>query len=158
MTQTAKGQDKDQKDALQRRSRPGQRQQERLMRQARRQRRQRIIVSIVTIVLLAAAIGVGIWQYQLYSTNQANAATKLKNQHATATAIHATATAIVANGPPPVTIPPVKLADGLQYIDIKQGTGPAARIGSTLSVQYTGWLKSNGEKFASSSDPNGQLP
>lgn len=154
MTQTAKGQNKDQKDTLQRRNRPGQRQQERLMRQARRQRRQRIIISIVTIVLLAGAIGVGIWQYQLYSTNLA----KLNNQHATATAL-ASITPTPSAGPatpPPVTAAPVKLGDGVQYIDIKQGSGQAAHIGSTLSVQYTGWLQSDGKKFDSSYDHGGQ--
>lgn len=154
MTQTEKGQNKDQKDALQRRSRPGQRQQERLMRQARRQRRQRIVISIITVILLAAAIGVGIWQYQLYSTSQA----RIANQHATATAV-ASITPTPSAGPatpPPVTATPVKLADGVQYIDIKQGTGPAAQIGSTLSVQYTGWLQSNNKKFDSSYDHGGQ--
>src|SRR5437660_158182 len=154
MTQTEKGQNRDQKDALQRRNRPGQRQQERLMRQVRRQKRQRIIISIVTIVLLAGAIGVGIWQYQLYNTNLA----KLNNQHATATAL-ALITPTPSAGPatpPPVTTSPVKLGDGVQYIDIKQGTGSAAHIGSTVSVQYTGWLQSNNKKFDSSYDHGGQ--
>lgn len=158
MTQTEKGQNKDQKDAAQKRNRPGQRQQERLMRLARRQRRRRIIVSTITIVLLAAAIGAGIWGYQRYSTDQANAATKLKNQHATATAL-ALVTPTPSAGPatpPPVTTTPVKLADGLQYIDIKQGTGSAAQTGSNVSVQYTGWLKSSNKKFDSSYDHGGQ--
>ncbi|HZO71246.1 MAG TPA: FKBP-type peptidyl-prolyl cis-trans isomerase [Ktedonobacteraceae bacterium] len=158
MTQTAKGQNKDQKDAVQRRNRPGQRQQERLMRQARRQKRQRIIISIVTIVLLAGAIGFGIWQYQLYATAQATTTTRLNNQHATATA-RAAITPTPSAGPatpPPVTAAPVKLPDGLQYIDIKQGTGPAAQTGSNVSVQYTGWLQSNGKKFDSSYDHGGQ--
>ncbi len=154
MTQTAKGQNKDQKDAVQRRNRPGQRQQERLVRQARRQRRQRIIISIVTIVLLGGAIGFGIWQYQLYATAQA----RTQNQHATATAL-ALITPTPSAGPatpPPVTATPVKLPDGLQYIDIKQGTGPAAQTGSNVSVQYTGLLQSNGKKFDSSYDHGGQ--
>ena len=158
MTQTAKGQNKDQKDAVQRRNRPGQRQQERLMRQARRQKRQRIIISVVTIVLLAGAIGFGIWQYQLYATAQASATTRLNNLHATATA-RASITPTPSAGPatpPPVTAAPVKLPDGLQYIDIKQGTGPAAQTGSNVSVQYTGWLQSNGKKFDSSYDHGGQ--
>ncbi|HSK46668.1 MAG TPA: FKBP-type peptidyl-prolyl cis-trans isomerase [Coriobacteriia bacterium] len=35
--------------------------------------------------------------------------------------------------------------------DIEEGTGPAAKDGDTVSVDYTGWL-TNGEKFDSSKD------
>jgi FKBP-type peptidyl-prolyl cis-trans isomerase len=44
-----------------------------------------------------------------------------------------------------------KTADGLQYWDIKVGTGPAAAAGQTVKVHYTGWL-TNGKKFDSSVD------
>lgn len=154
MTQTVKGE----QNSAQKRGRPGQRQQERLMRQTRRQRRQRIVISIFTVILLGTALGVGFWQYQRYTSAQTAAATKLQNQHATATAF-ATITPTPSSGPatpPPVTIPPVKLADGLQYIDVKTGTGPAAQTGSAVSVQYTGWLQSDGKKFDSSYDHGGQ--
>ncbi len=72
---------------------------------------------------------------------------------------HPTVTATPSAGPAtplPVTSTPTVLADGLQYIDIKVGTGPAAQVGSTLSVQYTGWLASNNQKFDSSYDRNGE--
>jgi FKBP-type peptidyl-prolyl cis-trans isomerase FkpA len=50
----------------------------------------------------------------------------------------------------------VKTDSGLQYADIKVGTGPAARLGSRVSVHYTGWLKSRytgvGKQFDSSRD------
>lgn len=44
---------------------------------------------------------------------------------------------------------------GLQYWDIKEGTGPAAKNGQKVTVQYTGWL-TNGKKFDSSWDRGGQ--
>ena len=44
-----------------------------------------------------------------------------------------------------------KTADGLQYWDIKVGTGPIATAGQTAKVHYTGWL-TNGKKFDSSLD------
>lgn len=49
----------------------------------------------------------------------------------------------------------VTLPGGLQYTDTKIGTGPAAKSGDTLVVQYTGWLDDHGKKgkkFDSSRD------
>jgi FKBP-type peptidyl-prolyl cis-trans isomerase len=46
----------------------------------------------------------------------------------------------------------VTTASGLQYEELKEGTGPAAKAGDTVSVHYTGTLKSNGKKFDSSLD------
>jgi FKBP-type peptidyl-prolyl cis-trans isomerase len=43
----------------------------------------------------------------------------------------------------------VKTDSGLQYQDLKEGTGDAAKKGDTVEVHYTGWLK-NGKKFDSS--------
>ena len=40
---------------------------------------------------------------------------------------------------------------GLQYVDLKPGTGAEATKGKQLSVHYTGWLQ-NGTKFDSSRD------
>ncbi len=45
----------------------------------------------------------------------------------------------------------VKTESGLQYIDLKEGTGERARSGDTVEVHYTGWLK-DGKKFDSSVD------
>jgi FKBP-type peptidyl-prolyl cis-trans isomerase len=53
------------------------------------------------------------------------------------------------SGPTKVTGEPTKTADGLEYWDIKVGTGPAAQAGQTAKVHYTGWL-TNGKKFDSS--------
>jgi FKBP-type peptidyl-prolyl cis-trans isomerase len=43
-------------------------------------------------------------------------------------------------------------SSGLQYWDLKEGTGATATAGKTVSVHYTGWLASNGKKFDSSVD------
>jgi FKBP-type peptidyl-prolyl cis-trans isomerase FkpA len=36
--------------------------------------------------------------------------------------------------------------------DLAEGTGPAAKAGDKLEVDYTGWLEATGEKFDSSLD------
>lgn len=53
------------------------------------------------------------------------------------------------SGPAKVTGEPTKTADGLEYWEIKVGTGAQAEGGSTVEVHYTGWL-TNGKKFDSS--------
>lgn len=47
--------------------------------------------------------------------------------------------------------------DGLAYGDIKPGTGPQPKTGDKVTVQYTGWLQSNGQMFDSSRLP-GRTP
>jgi FKBP-type peptidyl-prolyl cis-trans isomerase len=54
-----------------------------------------------------------------------------------------------AAGPTAVTGDPVKTASGLEYWDIKVGTGATAAAGQTVKVHYTGWL-TTGKKFDSS--------
>jgi FKBP-type peptidyl-prolyl cis-trans isomerase len=54
-----------------------------------------------------------------------------------------------AAGPTKVTGEPTKTASGLEYWDIKVGTGAAAQTGQHVKVDYTGWL-TNGKKFDSS--------
>ena len=58
-------------------------------------------------------------------------------------------TAHRASGPTKVTGEGVKTASGLQYWDIRIGTGAEAKPGSHVKVHYTGWLTS-GKKFDSS--------
>lgn len=52
----------------------------------------------------------------------------------------------------------IKTGTGLQYADLKIGTGPAAHAGQRVTVHYTGWLKGRlgmeGKKFDSSRDRN----
>ena len=45
----------------------------------------------------------------------------------------------------------VALPSGLEYEDLKVGTGDEAKSGKTVSVHYTGWL-TDGKKFDSSLD------
>jgi FKBP-type peptidyl-prolyl cis-trans isomerase len=52
-------------------------------------------------------------------------------------------------GPTKVTGEPTKTASGLEYWDIKVGTGAVAQTGLHVKVDYTGWL-TNGKKFDSS--------
>src|SRR5579864_9167913 len=47
---------------------------------------------------------------------------------------------------------PKSTASGVQYWDLKAGTGVTAANGKTVTVHYTGWLASNGKKFDSSVD------
>lgn len=159
MTQT----ENKQKNASQKLTKPGQRQQERLMRIERRRRRRRIWGSVLVAVVVIALAGVIFWQYQrITSLQQAQQDT----QHAQQQAKNATATALVTTPtpsagpatPPPITTggTPTTLSDGLEYLDTKVGTGTVAQTGSAVSVQYTGWLASNGQKFDSSYDHGGQ--
>ncbi len=43
----------------------------------------------------------------------------------------------------------VKFPDGLQFLDLKAGTGDIVPTGATVKVQYTGWL-SDGRQFDTS--------
>ena len=53
--------------------------------------------------------------------------------------------------PTKVTGDSTKTPSGLEYWDIKLGTGPIADKGQTVKVHYTGWL-TTGKKFDSSVD------
>ncbi len=155
--------------------RPGQRKQERLMRIARRRRRIQIITisSITTAIIIAAIVGLVLNQRHNDDVIAAN------NVHATAVAnaniAHATATVVAVNAkatatvndlikqnpsgpatPPAVAGTPQKLADGLEYVVTKEGTGPGAKSGQTVYVEYSGWFQSSGKKFDSSYDHAGQ--
>ncbi len=54
----------------------------------------------------------------------------------------------------PTTKKVVTTPSGLQYIDVKEGKGEAAKSGDSVQMQYTGWLV-NGTKFDSSKDHGG---
>ena len=45
----------------------------------------------------------------------------------------------------------IQTATGLEYVEIVEGTGTLPKPGDSVSVHYTGWLKS-GQKFDSSHD------
>src|ERR1700688_2709062 len=86
----------------------------------------KIVMAIITITLLLAGLAI------------AQTAAKKK-----------TAAKPVASGPTKVTGEPTKTASGLEYWDIKVGTGPVAQTGQHVKVDYTGWL-TDGKKFDSS--------
>jgi len=67
------------------------------------------------------------------------------------------AQATAAATPPPVTGKIIDGQQGLKYIDIKVGCGPAVKAGDNVTVDYTGWLASNGKQFDSSLLP-GRTP
>ncbi len=58
----------------------------------------------------------------------------------------------MTQGPPAVSGETITTGSGLQYIDIKAGTGESPQPGQTVVVHYTGWLESDGTKFDSSLD------
>ncbi len=89
-----------------------------------------VIVVIVLIALIAAGLMV-----------------------AQTTPAHKAATA----GPTKVTGAPIKTASGLEYWDVKVGTGAVAQAGMNVKVDYTGWL-TNGKKFDSSVGTGKPLP
>jgi peptidylprolyl isomerase len=55
------------------------------------------------------------------------------------------------DAPTAVTGKPTTTSSGLEYWDIKKGTGKLAERGKKVSVHYTGWL-TNGKEFDSSRD------
>jgi FKBP-type peptidyl-prolyl cis-trans isomerase len=61
----------------------------------------------------------------------------------------ATTTHRATGGPTKVTGEPTKTASGLEYWDLKPGTGSVAAVGQNVDVHYTGWL-TDGKKFDSS--------
>ena len=84
----------------------------------------------------------------------------LGNQNANGQSNTTSAPVVSTPTPPPASPPvvkeaPKKLCSGLEYIDIKQGTGPVAKDGSTVNVYYTGWVQ-GGQKFDSSYDDGKQ--
>lgn len=147
--------------------RPGQRQQERMLRAARRRRRRMIWIGTIATIAIIILATVGVLEYQRYTAAQAAQAKQEAEVHATATArVEATQTAVNATPtptagpatPPPVDATPIALpnGNGVQYIDITQGSGATVQKGDTISVEYTGWLAATGKKFDSSYDHGGQ--
>jgi FKBP-type peptidyl-prolyl cis-trans isomerase len=65
------------------------------------------------------------------------------------TATHKPAARPAAAGPTTVAGEGTKTPSGLQYWDVKVGTGAEAHSGQHVKVDYTGWL-TNGKKFDSS--------
>ncbi len=62
-----------------------------------------------------------------------------------------------ADQPPPTNLKPVKLSNGLEYIDLVVGCGAAVPTGGSFTANYTGWVE-GGHKFQSSRDPGSNGP
>jgi len=62
------------------------------------------------------------------------------------------AVALNADHKPDPNVKIVKTDSGLQYQDLKVGTGDTAKKGDMVEVHYTGWLAKDGKKFDSSVD------
>ena len=92
---------------------------------------------MVKISLLIAIVGLAV-TIALAQSGTANKSTTTKKAATTA-----------AGGPTKVTGPGTKTASGLEYWDIKAGTGATANKGQSVKVHYTGLL-TNGKKFDSS--------
>lgn len=60
--------------------------------------------------------------------------------------------------PPAVEGEPTRTVSGLEYWDIKVGTGKVAKFGDDVVVDYTGWVASSGKKFDSSIDNHRPFP
>jgi FKBP-type peptidyl-prolyl cis-trans isomerase FkpA len=93
------------------------------------------IIWLLAVIVLIATVGL------TQTTTKKPATTTAAKKPATARAN--------PNGPSKVTGTPVTTASGLQYWNIKLGTGALAIPGKKVKVQYTGWL-TTGKKFDSS--------
>jgi FKBP-type peptidyl-prolyl cis-trans isomerase len=91
----------------------------------------------LTVVLAALpALAIAAYSQTQSTTHKSSGATAAKPAHPPA-------------GPTKVTGDGTKTDSGLQYWDIKEGTGAVAQKGQTAKMHYTGWL-TNGKKFDSS--------
>jgi FKBP-type peptidyl-prolyl cis-trans isomerase len=59
--------------------------------------------------------------------------------------------------PPAIEGEPTRTVTGLEYWDIKVGTGKVAKFGDDVVVDYTGWVE-GGKKFDSSIDNHQPFP
>jgi FKBP-type peptidyl-prolyl cis-trans isomerase len=117
------------------------------------------------IAILALAVSTAFAQDSTtHTTPPTTSATKLATTSSSTTVHHTATTAATGTGtakkrtpmthadpdaPTPVTGAGITTPTGLQYWDIKTGTGAIAAAGQKVEVQYTGWL-TDGHKFDSS--------
>jgi FKBP-type peptidyl-prolyl cis-trans isomerase len=78
---------------------------------------------------------------------------RMKRAARVAVAVVCLAAAACSRGGSGGEVPLTKKESGLQYADLVEGTGPAAKVGDTVVVNYVGTLQS-GMKFDSSYDRN----
>jgi FKBP-type peptidyl-prolyl cis-trans isomerase len=185
MTQTVNGKKNDNTPQKQRRPGQRQQERLQRLQRRRRRQQIWTSATIAVFVIILASVGIWEFQrVKTQQANEAAAkvaATAARVKANATAAANATATATTENcfiapagttptniyssaatptaGPdtaPPIAGTPVKLNGGLEYVDIKTGTGAAAKKGSKISVEYTGWIASTCKKFDSSYDHKGQ--
>lgn len=130
---------------------PNKRQSRAWLRAEARRRRNRWLTTGSAVIVVGVLVGLLVTHWPSASGAKGKAA---------ATAAHCAPTPTTPVGPvpaqtpdptpPPVSAKPVSGQQGLQYIDITVGCGNTAQSGDTVTVQYTGWLQSNGKMFDSS--------
>jgi peptidylprolyl isomerase len=98
---------------------------------------------------LVAVLAVAVTSLLAQSGSSASGASATSPNHEASTQKTASAGQAKAAGPSKVAGAPTKTASGLEYWDLKAGTGPTAQSGHKVQVHYTGWLTS-GKKFDSS--------
>jgi len=96
-------------------------------------------------VIVIAILAVGVWLFARKGSSGSNLYESSPSASPT-TAVDGSATPTVSPASEIITT-----ASGLQYQDQVIGTGPLAKAGQTVSVQYTGTL-TDGTKFDSSYD------
>jgi len=114
------------------------REQRRSQRIAKRNR-QRAIIGVIALIVFAV---IAVFVYRDYTT---------RNKAATQTGSYPIGT--LDTTPPTVSANAITTASGLQYEDLKVGSGANAKSGDTVSVNYIGWL-TDGTKFDSNLDRN----
>ena len=126
-----------------------------LQRAKRRKVNQRIIAAVAIIVALAV-VGVVTWR----AIGNGSRATVSSADATTTAQVRATATysVLAPDLPPAVTGTPTTTSDGLQYIDLKVGTGNTVKEGDTVNVNYNGWVQSTEVRFDSSYIDNNGKP
>jgi len=87
-------------------------------------------------ILVLAILGLGVFGAAQKQSTSKNATASVKPD---------------TSAPTKLSGAPTKMPDGLEYWDIKKGTGAVAQSGHKVKVHYTGWL-TNGKKFDSSVD------
>ena len=104
--------------------------------------------SLLALTILSGSLGL--------SAQTAQAPAAPVHHHAATRTLHAQAADTSPKLPPGVPPAPGKLqtAFALRYVEVKVGEGDPVAPGEFITVQYTGWLASDGTKFDSSYDHN----
>jgi peptidylprolyl isomerase len=114
-----------------------------------------LTTAAVALVAIAAALAV-VWAVLLSGEDGTSALVQATPSPTPSASPSPTAaaspTSVAPANPPVVSGEETVTATGLKIIDVAAGTGTESRPGDTVTVDYTGWLSSDGAKFDSSLD------